>query len=237
MKFERIPNEFLTESLKNWLIEEMGSFIPTVPQVYEFVRNQRGFEKHWEYYYRGGDFCLECRSDKDGKEGGYRNVFVWGYKIENGVEVPKGRLHIAKCDCIPAQSLTGPNYHELMEKIRSVHPDLEEMTVSYFNGDRIVDSKSQTRFVWEQRVQRGTVFKVDGGYEVNWDHSFWNTASGVRILEYNNVEVPEHIKQKAQYNTASYGAHRSKKRKSDNKRRISSDGYKGSIPKSIQGLI
>ena len=233
LKFAQIPDSFLKESLKNWLIEKMGPFIPTLPEIYEFVKQQRGFEKYWEYHYRGGDYCLDCRSDSEGKTGGYRNIFIWGYK--DGI--PKGRLHLAKCDCIPALTLKGPTYHELIAKMESVHPEAQ-ITYSFYDGTRIVDSQSQSNFAWEERIVRGTVSRgSDGGYNIVWGHDFWRTSIGIRILECNNIEIPEEYRKAAVYQTEHYKSSRKVKARQDRRKIIYNDGYTGDTGfKSISNI-
>jgi len=233
MKFAQIPDAFLIESFKNFLIEKLGRDLPTVPYVYEFVKNQRGFEKHWEYYYRGGEYCVHCRTDKDGYTGGYRNVFIWGYKPDGQLS---SRLHVAKCNCEAGITHQGATYEELIDAMAAKHPEAQ-ITVSFWDGTRIIDSKSQSSFAWEKRVVAGTVARGADGYEIIWDHPFWRSSIGIRILQCNDIEVPEEWIAEAEYNTASYTAARGIKRKTDNKRKIAADGYKGPTMRSIGAIL
>lgn len=232
-RFKQIPNDFLKESFLKYLTDQMDSFIPSLPQVYDFVKSQRGFDKYWEFYYYGGQYCVNCRTDKEGKEGGYRNIFIWGWKDGR----PAGRVHIAKCDCDAGLKLQGPNYHDLIAAMRAKHPD-NEITYSYYNGEKIIDSKSQSSMVWEERLQRGSVTKSeDGQYLINWDHEIWASSVGIRICNDAGIEVPKDIIMKVEHKLSFQKSIKERSFKKRNAKAISSDDFRGSIPRSISGLL
>jgi len=232
LKFAHIPEKFLQESFKNYLIEKLGKDLPTIPQVYSFIKAQRGFEKHWEYFYRGAEFCVHCRSDKDGHTGGYRNIFIWGYKEDRLAS----KMHLAKCNCDAGLKMSGPCYTDLVDDMALKHPEAQ-ITVSYFDGTRIVDSQSQSNFVWEERVIRGTVSRGENGYIINWEHPVWKSSVGIRILECNNIEVPAHFRKELADKQQEREAQSRMKFKRKNTRSIANDGYRGSMPSSIQNWL
>lgn len=234
-KFAQIPNDFLKQVFLKYLTDEMPDFLPTLPKIYEFVKAQRGFKTHWEFHYRGGLFCVNCRTDKDfeGHTGGYRNVFIWGYK--NGV--PTGRMHLAKCDCEAGMTLAGPSYLELMESMQAKHEDAE-ITYSYWDGKRQVDSKSQSSFAWEERVHRGTVFRdPEGGYIPNWEHPIWISSVGLRLLKIHNIQIPPEIQIQVDKKIKEDARKLETQNRAFRKKQRQTDGYVGSYPKSIASII
>jgi len=244
-KFKNIPTKYIEIAFTDYLMDEM-KWLPTVGQVGEYVFSRRDFQQHWRSVPLGKTFCQHCRTDDDGKTGGYRQVFFYGWRESMG-KVAEAHYK-GKCDCELGQDMRGASYQELMEWMKDQDPT-GEVTVSYFDPTygRIVTAQEQSNRYWQKKVDSGVLRlgQAENGEEQdkllpNWEHPIWTSIFGGMMAESYGFEMPEHIK--AVYETSVVEDDKQKVRIKREKHRrlkekIGGDPFKYRTPTSLADIF
>ena len=79
-KFRNVPENYLTQAFQDYLINEL-EWLPTIKQVVHYMTTQRNdFKHHWHSIPVDETYCEHCRTDDEGKTGGFREVYFYGFR-------------------------------------------------------------------------------------------------------------------------------------------------------------
>jgi len=209
-KYERFDIGFLKENLHYYLMNDMHAFLPTLPQITEYLRNRPAFQERWERrdYTNGKKFCNDCRTDADGTEGGFRQVYLWDKDKDKEIE------YMATCTCDAGKCMKGIPYTTLVSNLGHLHKN-SEIYYSYRNHRHyLVSAKEQSEKKWADRVKAGRcTLSSMGEYIPNLKHPIYKTFIGIQICADEGWELPEEYLQgakndKAHQNAIKYYRHK-----------------------------
>ena len=234
-KFGMIPNNYLVKTLNKYLIDEL-KWLPTVATVGQYVFGRPDFQTHWHTIPIDKVYCVHCRTDEIGKEGGKREVFYYGYRQSKN-KIAEA-YEIGNCDCELAKMQNGMSYIDVMEWMQNQDPSAE-IYYSYYDHDtnRKVHAYPQSRRYWDKKVEYG-IFTRDGDHLIpNYDHPMWlDRAFSPAMHEIYGIEMPEHIAEKIKMQRdQKVGRKWEKNRRL--KRDIANDPYEYDPPKSLAHLL
>ena len=216
--FRKIPPRLLESWLEDYLINHMPDFCPNITQIKEFLRAKPLSKNEW-FLADKATYCMHCRTEQDGSDGGLRVLSVKYYHPEKKEDI---RLTVsAQCDC-PATQGRGRVYTETIKAFKEIDPKAV-IHYDYWDFDRggKVSAVHQSDEMWEHRVKHGYVeIEEDGDnryYVPNFDHDFWATSMGRVTAKTIGWELPEEVIDKRKKRIASVD----RKRKSRNKALLS----------------
>jgi len=203
-KFYNIPRDFLKLAFLEYLTDVMPSWLPTLPQVAEVLYKREDFLGHWHTIDLSAYYCRNCRTDPDGKEGGYRRIYYYGF-IPSRNKIGEYQC-VANCDCELGSKVTRSPLHSTLEWLRN-HDDDAEIHVGYWceNQNRKIDPKELASITFLNRIEWGILRygdpdQLEDPNEVYpcWDHPTWTGVCGEWQCERYGVEMPPEIRE--QYN-------------------------------------
>ena len=197
--FKKVPSYLLDAYFDDYWENHAPQFIPTLPQIKEFVRSRPQARDEWFLTDRGV-YCLNCRTDEDGKEGGIRVIWARFYS-------PKQKRDInittsARC-CCSASMGSGRMWNEVVEDIKKIDSKaaIRHDFYDHEKGTR-VRASYQGDALWKHRIKKGYVIieeDSDDGvryYKPVWDHPYWPTSMGHYTAKLIGWDVPEEVQER-----------------------------------------
>ena len=190
-KFKNIPEVYLIKSFQDYLMNEL-EWLPTVKKVAEYLHSRPDFKTHWHSVPLDQTYCEDCRTDDDGKEGGFREVYFYGYR--QSLQKKAEAHYKGACTCDLASKSQHRSYLEIMDWMRA-QDQFAEIHCSYYDptSDRIVPAQEQSRHHWQKKIDAG-IIRIDENDQVAacWDHPLWGSVFGAMMCErYGFVMPPE----------------------------------------------
>ena len=198
-KLKHLPIPYLKKALGQYLTDYLPPFLPTLPQFCEYIYKRPDFSKHWLTVGDDETYCMHCRTTIDGKEGGMRQIYYYGY-IKSLGRVGE-RQYASKCDCYLAKRGKAELYTETVSWMKAQQPDAE-VTVNYFcemDGKQIT-AKEQSSITWTRRLEAG-IWRYGIAEEnedeedvyPNWEHPMWTSIFGQWMIDTYDLEPPQAI--------------------------------------------
>lgn len=200
-KFKNVPADFLTRHLKNYLMNEV-EWLPTLKKVAEYIHEQQDFKEHWHRVPLDKQYCEHCRTDADGKDGGFREIHYYGYR--KSLDKKAEAHYKGACDCELGKQLKHRSYIEIIEWMRA-QDQFAEINYSFYDyaSNRIVTAQEQSSIHWKKKIDAGIIRYGDpeqgeneGALYPCWDHPIYSSVFGRMMCETYGFEMPEHIKEK-----------------------------------------
>jgi len=202
-KFKNIPEVYLIHSFQDYLMNEL-EWLPTIKKVAEYMQSRHDFKMHWHSVPLDQTYCEHCRTDSEGKEGGFREVYFYGFRQ---TLQRKAEAHYkGACTCDLASKKTHQSYLEIMDWMRA-QDNFAEIHCSYYDADqdRIVTAQEQSQHHWQKKINDGIIrygdpeFGEDEGLHYPcWDHPLWISVFGAMMCERYGFTMPPEIEQKYQ---------------------------------------
>ena len=212
----RVPSNVLQVILEDYKENDMSTFAMNAAEIKRYVREHRLSQEEWFLIDRGV-YCRNCRTDEEGKEGGWRVLWArYQDTDERGNTKQRSDTWSCRCDCEPAQTLNGVDWRVTARRIRAQDPNAAirwdhwcgpecQTCASLGLRPRATEGRMratlQSDQIWEHRVKSGYFTDEGGEYAPNWDHSIWLTSIGHMILreieESHGVRLlpPEHVRE------------------------------------------
>tara|TARA_R110000772_G_scaffold181707_2_gene293026 strand:- start:6254 stop:7237 length:984 start_codon:yes stop_codon:yes gene_type:complete len=200
-KFKNIPENWLMNLFQDYLINEM-EWLPTIKKVSEYMTSRHDFQMHWHSVPLDQTYCENCRTDSEGKEGGFREVYFYGFRQSLN---KKAEAHYkGSCNCTLASKSNHKSYLEIMDWMRA-QDNFGEIHCSYFDPDsnRIVTAQEQSKHHWDKKIAFGIIRRGDpelgedeGAVFACWDHPLWISVYGEAMCERYGIEMPPEIVEK-----------------------------------------
>lgn len=239
-KFRNVPENYLTQAFQDYLINEV-EWLPTIKQVVHYMTTQRNdFKKHWHSIPLDETYCEHCRTDDEGKEGGFREVYFYGYR--QSLQRKAEAHYKGACTCDLAAKSVHKSYLEIMDWMRA-QDSFAEITCSYYDADqdRIVPAQEQSHHHWQKKIDAGIIrVNEHGEIDACWDHPLWSSVYGLQMCRRYNLEMPIEVQLK-------YDATLERLRKDDVKyrrgkqkrmqKKIDANGNDYSAPKSMSQIF
>lgn len=201
-KFFNIPKDYLTKAFFEYLMNTMPSWLPTLPQVAEKIYDRDDFVGHWHTINLDSHYCQDCRTDRDGKEGGFRHIFYYGYRPSVN-RVDEYRC-VANCDCELAKKNTRAPLHDTLNWLRNID-SAAEIHVSYWceETQRHVDPKEEASITWRKKIERG-IFRYGDATQGEdpsalyacWEHPSWSSGVGEWQCKVHGLEMPPEVRER-----------------------------------------
>lgn len=200
-KFSNIPTDYLKMAFLEYLTDVMPSWLPTLPQVAEKIYDRDDFQGHWHTINLDDYFCMNCRTDADGKEGGFRHIYYYGF-IPSKNRIGEYRC-VANCDCDLGSKNTRSPLRSTLDMLRNIDENAD-ICVSYWceNQNRMIDPKEQASNTWEKRVEWGILRYGDPeklenpkALYPNWEHPSWTGFMGKWQCQRYGYEMPPEIEE------------------------------------------
>ena len=201
-KFRNIPRDYLKIAFLDYLTDVMPSWLPTLPKVAAEIYKREDFQGHWHTIDLEDYFCRNCRSDADGKEGGFRHIFYYGF-IPSKNKIGEYRC-VANCDCELGKKNTRSPLHVTLDWLRN-HDDDAEIHVSYWceNDNRMIDPKELASSTWQKRVEWGILRFGDPEQNEdqhalypNWEHPTWYGPTGQWQCDRYGYTMPPEVRER-----------------------------------------
>ena len=212
----RVPSNVLQVIFEDYKENDMSTFAMNAAEIKRYVREHRLSRDEWFLIDRGV-FCDHCKTDEEGKEGGWRVLWArYQDTDERGNTKERSDTWSCRCDCEPAQTLNGVDWRVTARRIRAQDPNAAirwdhwcgpecETCASLGLRPRKTEGKMratlQSDQIWEHRVKSGYFTDEGGEYAPNWEHSIWYTSIGHMIIreieESHGVRLvpPEHVRE------------------------------------------
>ena len=100
----------------------MPQFLPTLTALKEFVKAQATAREEWFLFDRG-TFCQHCRTDDEGKEGGWRIIWTEYYDPNAGLRGDGQTINdtiSSRCNCEAAETLKGVLWTDTIRTILKI---------------------------------------------------------------------------------------------------------------------
>jgi len=195
--FAKVPSRLLEIWLDDYFQNNMPQFIPPLTAVKDFIRAKSQCKDEWFLVDRG-IFCLNCRTDDDGKTGGFRIIWARFYSPKLKREINK--TISARCDCESSKG-TGRTWNEVVDEIIGIDPKAT-IRHDYYDHDRggQIRATYQSDDMWEYRIKGGYV-KIEETPDQNyyipvWEHDYWTTSMASRTAKTVGWEIPEFVLEK-----------------------------------------
>lgn len=190
-KYERFDSTWLKETLHYYLMNDMHTFLPTLPQVTEYLRAKPGYQDRWERrdFTNGKRFCNDCKTDADGLEGGFRQIYMWDRTTDKETE------YMAPCTCDAGKCMKGYPYTTVISNLQ-VRFKNAEIHYSYRNHRHyLVSAKEQSEKKWHDRIKAGRCIYNEGTgeYIPNFKHPIYKTFIGIQICADEGWTMPEEL--------------------------------------------
>tara|TARA_R100000700_G_C3173825_1_gene148396 strand:- start:339 stop:1181 length:843 start_codon:yes stop_codon:yes gene_type:complete len=208
--FRKVPIVRLNNAFEDFIINNAGEKIPTIPTIKAFVGNTSGFDPEW-YLSDKKQYCVHCRTDDHGLKGSLRVVWARFYSPKEQKDI---NLTIsARCDDINCESHVGrgKTWLETIRDIRIIDKNAT-IRIDHYCGPQCTICKAgdkrakiegrvratyQSDDMWEHRIKHGYVgIKDEDGqryYYPIWEHKIWATSMGRVIAKEIGWERPEHV--------------------------------------------
>lgn len=212
----RVPSNVLQVIFEDYKENDMSTFAMNAAEIKRYVREHRLSQEEWFLIDRGV-YCRNCRTDEEGKEGGWRVLWArYQDTDERGNTKERSDTWSCRCDCEPAQTLNGVDWRVTARRIRAQDPNAairwdhwcgpECQTCSSLGlRPRATEGRMratlQSDEIWNLRVKEGYFSLDEDGYAPIWEHSIWLTSIGHMILrdveEQHGVRLvpPEHVRE------------------------------------------
>lgn len=201
-KFYNIPKDYLKKAFFDYLLDTMPGWLPTLPQVAEKIYERDDFRGHWHTINLDSHYCQHCRTDLEGKEGGFRHIFYYGYRPDIN-RVCEFRT-VANCDCELGKKNTRAPLHKTLEWLRG-WDSAAEIHVSYWceETQRQVDPKEEASITWQKKIERG-IFRYGDATQGEdpsalyacWDHPSWSSSIGEWQCRAHGFEMPPEVRER-----------------------------------------
>jgi len=214
-KFKNIPEPYLIHSFQDFLMNEL-EWLPTVKKVAEYLHSRPDFKTHWHSVPLDKTYCEHCRTDEEGKEGGFREVYFYGYR--QSLQRKAEAHYKGACTCELASKSPHKSYLEIMDWMRA-QDQFAEIHCSFYDptSDRIVPAQEQSQHHWQKKIDAGIIdVSEDGEIIACWDHPMWSSVFGAMMCKRYGFEMPPEVEQR-------YQATRERLRKDDIKSKRGND--------------
>lgn len=212
----RVPSKVLQVIFEDYKENHMSTFAQNAAEIKRYVREHRLSQDEWFLIDRGV-FCRNCRTDEEGKEGGWRVLWArYQETDERGETKERSDTWSCRCDCEPAQTLNGVDWRITARRIRAQDPNAAirwdhwcgpecQTCASLGLRPRTTEGRMratlQSDEIWNLRVKEGYFSLDEDGYAPIWEHSIWLTSIGHMIIkeveEQHGVRLvpPEHVRE------------------------------------------
>jgi len=156
-KFRNVPESYLKQAFQDYLINEL-EWLPTIKQIVHYMTTQRNdFKTHWHTIPVNETYCQHCRTDEEGKEGGFREIYFYGFR--QSLQKKAEAHYKGACDCELASKSNHAPYTEIVDWMRK-QDNFAEIHVSFYdaNTDRIVPAQEQSRHHWQKKIDDGIIY-------------------------------------------------------------------------------
>lgn len=200
-KFRNLPEEFLKAAFTDYLSDIMPSWLPTLPQVAEYLYNRPDFQSHWHTVNLDETYCIHCRTDDIGKQGGFRMIHYYGYIPQ--IDRIDERIFGANCDCPLGSKVTRCPLQAELRSLQSWDPEAE-IHVDYFDVDRgrKIQAREQSSIAFQDSLDKGILRKGDPennenpqAYYAVWTHPFWTSSMGKLMCMRFGFKMPPNVQE------------------------------------------
>lgn len=196
-KFKNIPEPYLIDSFQDYLMNEL-EWLPTVKKVAEYLHSRHDFKTHWHSVPLDQTYCEHCRTDDDGKEGGFREVYFYGYR--QSLQKKAEAHYKGACTCDLAAKSQHRSYLEIMDWMRA-QDEFAEIHCSFYDAtsDRIVPAQEQSQHHWQKKIDAG-IIRIDENDQIAacWEHPMWGSVFGAMMCKRYGFEMPPEVEQRYQ---------------------------------------
>lgn len=197
-KFRNVPENYLTQAFQDYLINEL-EWLPTIKQVVHYMTTQRNdFKHHWHSIPVDETYCEHCRTDDEGKTGGFREVYFYGFR--QSLQKKAEAHYKGACTCDLAAKSQHKSYLEIMDWMRA-QDQFAEIHCSYYDPDqdRIVPAQEQSHHHWQKKIDAGIIrVNEHGQIEACWDHPLWGSVFGSMMCKRYGWDMPPEVQQRYQ---------------------------------------
>jgi hypothetical protein len=196
-KFKNIPEAYLIKSFQDYLMNEL-EWLPTVKKVAEYLHSRHDFKTHWHSVPLDQTYCEHCRTDDDGKEGGFREVYFYGYR--QSLQKKAEAHYKGACTCDLAAKSQHRSYLEVMDWMRA-QDEFAEIHCSFYDAtsDRIVPAQEQSHHHWQKKIDAG-IIRIDENDQIAacWDHPMWGSVFGAMMCKRYGFDMPPEVEARYQ---------------------------------------
>ena len=232
-RFSNVPTDYLKMALQDYLMNEL-EWLPTIKIVTKYMHARSDFKQHWHSVPLGQSYCEHCRTDSEGKEGGFREIFFYGYR--QTLQRKATAHYKGACTCELASKSVHQSYIEIVDWMRK-QDQFAEICVSYFDADqdRIITAQEQSRYYWQQKIDDGIIRignteqgENDQAVYPCWEHPLWTSVFGQMMCDTYGFEMPENVRkeyEKTRSAISKYTAKRKHKKRQDSRNKIGERYY------------
>jgi len=196
-KFKNIPEVYLIKSFQDYLMNEL-EWLPTVKKVAEYLHSRHDFKTHWHSVPLDQTYCEHCRTDDDGKEGGFREVYFYGYV--QSLQKKAEAHYKGSCTCDLGAKSQHRSYLEIMDWMRG-QDEFAEVHCSFYDAtsDRIVPAQEQSHHHWQKKIDAG-IIRIDENDQIAacWEHPLWGSVFGAMMCKRYGFEMPPEVEERYQ---------------------------------------
>jgi len=196
-KFKNIPEGYLIKSFQDYLMNEL-EWLPTVKKVADYLQSRHDFKTHWHSVPPDQTYCQDCRTDDDGKEGGFREVYFYGYR--QSLQRKAEAHYKGACTCDLAAKSQHRSYLEIMDWMRA-QDEFAEIHCSFYDAtsDRIVPAQEQSNHHWQKKIEAG-IIRIDENDQIAacWEHPMWGSVFGAMMCKRYGFEMPPEVQERYQ---------------------------------------
>ena len=173
-------------------------WLPTVKKVAEYLHIRPDFKTHWHSVPLNKTYCEHCRTDDEGKEGGFREIYFYGYR--QSLQKKAEAHYKGACNCELASKCPHKSYLEIMDWMRA-QDQFAEIHCSFYDptSDRIVPAQEQSQHHWQKKIDAGIIDVSENGEIIAcWDHPMWSSVFGAMMCKRYGFEMPPEVEQRYQ---------------------------------------
>ena len=212
--FRSVPPVRLKEYFDLYLEDHMPQFLPTLTALKEFARAQPTAREEWFLFDRG-TFCRHCRTDDEGKEGGWRILWTEYYDPNAGLRGEGQTINDTispRCNCEAAETLKGELWTDMIRTIIRIDPKAAIRYDHWCEPNcthclkvgaepaKIAGKQRathQSNLMWKLRIENGYVeiIEEDGQryYSAIWEHDFWTTSMAKVMAHSVGWTIPDEV--------------------------------------------
>lgn len=195
-KFRNVPEDYLKVAFKDYLINEL-EWLPTIKKIVHYMTTQRNdFKHHWHSVPLDQTYCEHCRTDSEGKEGGFREVYFYGFR--QSLQRKAEAHYKGACTCQLAAQSIHKSYLEIMDWMRA-QDQFAEIHCSYYDADqdRIVPAQEQSHHHWQKKIDAGIIrINEQDQIEPCWDHPMWSSVFGAQMCRRYGFTMPPDVQER-----------------------------------------
>ena len=197
-KFRNVPENYLKQAFQDYLMNEV-EWLPTIKQVAHYMTTQRSdFKHHGHSIPVDQTYCEHCRTDDEGKEGGFREIYFYGFR--QSLQKKAEAHYKGACTCDLAAKSSHKSYLEIMDWMRA-QDQFAEIHCSYYDPDedRIVPAQEQSHHHWQKKIDAGILrLNENDQLEACWDHPLWGSVFGAMMCKRYGWEMPPEVEERYQ---------------------------------------